>query len=85
MEPKDTDGENKKLDVKMSAEGGTHVPGLCLRPVASLVDVQELLRAGEKNRSVSATSMNEHSSRSHMVLSVYVEVNALCPTAFVFA
>ena len=38
----------------------------------SLDEVTELMELGEQNRSSHATDMNEHSSRSHSMLSVYV-------------
>lgn len=74
VEPRDDTNEAKKLDVKNSPDGGTYVPGLCVTKVASMQDVCDVLRRGESNRSTGATNMNEHSSRSHMVLSVHVQV-----------
>ena len=35
-------------------------------------DVSALISRGKSNRSTYSTNMNEHSSRSHLVLSVYV-------------
>lgn len=40
--------------------------------VSSEKEVLEVLRRGSKNRSVSATNMNDQSSRSHLILSCYV-------------
>jgi kinesin family member C2/C3 len=71
VEPKDETGEDKKLDVKLSPDGGTHVPGLVVAAVRGMDDVVAVLKTGERNRSVGKTNMNEHSSRSHMILSVY--------------
>lgn len=51
---------------------GNHVPGLTCVPVNSLSDVQTLLQTSDKNRSMTATNLNEHSSRSHMMLTVHV-------------
>jgi len=39
--------------------------------VQSMEDVMALLATGERNRSVGCTNMNEHSSRSHMILSIH--------------
>jgi len=44
-------------------------------------DVQRLMDKGKANRSVGATCMNEHSSRSHCILSVYV-CSSPCFNAF---
>ena len=71
LEPKDKAGDDKKLDVKIAPEGGTTVPGMACVQVASMEDVMALLATGERNRSVGCTNMNEHSSRSHMILAVH--------------
>jgi kinesin family protein C2/C3 len=60
-----------RLDVKQDADGGMFVPGLVTAPVCSMADVSALLVRGSANRSTFATNMNEHSSRSHLVLTVY--------------
>ena len=46
------------------------VPGLTKKHVASVGDVESLIALGSRNRATTAHSMNEHSSRSHAVLSV---------------
>ncbi|GAB4839599.1 hypothetical protein Ancab_029122 [Ancistrocladus abbreviatus] len=42
-------------------------------PVRSTSDVIELMRIGHNNRAVSATAMNERSSRSHSVVTIHVQ------------
>eukprot|EP00960_Hanusia_phi_P068778 766933-Hanusia_phi.AAC.1 len=74
LEPLDEKGEEKKLDVKLGQDGGTCVPGVLTSEVASMEQVMHALQRGEQNRSVAGTDMNEHSSRSHMVLTVYTQV-----------
>ena len=51
---------------------GMYVPGLTAMPVNKLEDVIELLGIADVNRSSRGTDMNEHSSRSHMMLTVTV-------------
>jgi hypothetical protein len=70
-----------KLEVKPHPEGGTHVPELTVVPVSCMQDVQRLMEKGKSNRSVGATCMNEHSSRSHCILSVYTESRAVATGA----
>jgi kinesin family protein C2/C3 len=41
--------------------------------VSSIESVNELWLEGSRNRSVASTNMNEHSSRSHLIVSVVVE------------
>jgi len=47
--------------------------GLTKRPVTTIDDVLQVLADGDKNRSVSSTSMNSASSRSHLIFMIYVE------------
>ena len=49
------------------------IPNLTTTPVASTDDVIKTLKYGYKNRATGATNMNEHSSRSHCIVSVYVD------------
>ncbi|KAL7689156.1 putative kinesin-like protein [Plasmopara halstedii] len=52
---------------------GNFVPGLTIVPVQTLEEVFEFIKCGNKNRSTHATDMNEHSSRSHSILSVQLK------------
>lgn len=61
-----------KMDIKEGPQG-LHIPGLRIEPVAKAEDVTNVLQKGKQNRSTFATNMNEHSSRSHLVLTVYVK------------
>lgn len=51
---------------------GIFIPGLAQVPVTSRDDVMALLKKTSKNRSSGVTNMNEHSSRSHLVVQLYV-------------
>ena len=53
-------------------DGSVEVMGLTKVAVETDADINELNRIAGKNRSASATDMNAHSSRSHMLLVVYV-------------
>jgi len=65
-------GARESLTVRAQWEGLSPVDGLSIREVADMTAVQATLQTGKSNRSTFATNMNEHSSRSHLVLSVYV-------------
>ena len=54
--------------------GGVTIAGLSEREVSSIEAVVALTREGTRRRMTAATNMNEHSSRSHMILSFRVEV-----------
>ncbi len=53
-----------------------YVPGLKLEEVKDMSEVTAMIDRGKSNRSTYATNMNEHSSRSHLVLSVYITAGA---------
>ncbi|KAF2324850.1 hypothetical protein GH714_018040 [Hevea brasiliensis] len=56
----------------VSQENGLAVPDASMYPVRSTSDVIELMNIGLNNRAVSATALNERSSRSHSVVSIHV-------------
>jgi kinesin family protein C2/C3 len=64
-------GSREKLEVRQGADGN-YVPGLTAVRVNGLQDVVDLLKVADVNRSQRGTDMNEHSSRSHMMLTVTV-------------
>merc|ERR1712166_690205 len=51
---------------------GVYADGLIERGVAVIEDVQRILKDGDRNRSVAATSMNTDSSRSHLIFTIKV-------------
>lgn len=65
-------GGKASLEIRRNKEGRIEVPSLTREPVDCLEDVIGLLKKGNANRATAATSMNQHSSRSHMVLWVDV-------------
>ena len=60
------------LDVRRGKDGLIEVPGLVKENVSCLEDVMDVLTRGNENRATASTNMNEHSSRSHMILNVKV-------------
>ena len=65
------------LKVQDAAEGGgVRIAGLSEHGVESAEAVYALTRDGMRRRATGSTNMNEHSSRSHMILSFKVEVGA---------
>lgn len=65
-------GGKTSLEIRRSTEGRIEVPNLTKEEVNSIDEVMKILERGNSNRATAATDMNEHSSRSHMVLSVDV-------------
>lgn len=62
---------DEKLEI-LRGEWGNYVPGLTSVPVTKLEDLHALLATADRNRSSGTTKMNEHSSRSHMMLTVNI-------------
>ncbi|KAK7277932.1 hypothetical protein RJT34_22952 [Clitoria ternatea] len=62
----------KKLEIKQAADGTQEVPGLVEAWVHGTEDVWEMLKTGNRVRSVGSTCANELSSRSHCLLRVTV-------------
>lgn len=67
----DESGSEKDLKIRQNATG-MYVEGLTENRVYTVEDVYASLDRGKKNRVTGVTNMNEHSSRSHSVLSVRV-------------
>jgi hypothetical protein len=65
-------GGKASLDIRRNKEGRVEVPDLTKEKVNSIQEVMDLLKRGNSNRATASTDMNEHSSRSHMVLMVDV-------------
>nr|CAB3466110.1 unnamed protein product [Digitaria exilis] len=61
------------LEIKNTSQNGLAVPDASIVPVASTIDVVELMNQGQKNRAVGSTAINDRSSRSHSCLTVHVQ------------
>ena len=68
------DQQGHRIEVHESASDGVHLTGPRLRVhVSSADEVMRLLKQGTRARAVGATNLNEHSSRSHSILTFHVE------------
>lgn len=73
LEPLDASGKPKKLDIKTDpATGASTVPDMKHAGCSSITDVDSLMELAVKNRTSASTSMNQHSSRSHLILTVHI-------------
>ncbi|KAL9190870.1 hypothetical protein ACHAXT_000576 [Thalassiosira profunda] len=62
----------KKLDMRHGEDDTVQVAGLVKEKAGSIPEVLVALERGNSNRAKASTNLNEHSSRSHMVLQVEV-------------
>ncbi|KPI90047.1 putative C-terminal motor kinesin [Leptomonas seymouri] len=66
------DAANTVYEVKQGGPYGTYVTNLKELPVTSPRDIDGIMSTAQTHRSESMTNMNEHSSRSHMLLYIIV-------------
>jgi hypothetical protein len=65
------------LEIRENKRGDIIVPGLTCIQVTTIDQILKLLWDGAKCRSIAATDMNDHSSRSHTVFIVYLQINSI--------
>lgn len=65
--------QNSRLDVKERPDVGVYVKDLSAFVVNNADDMDKIMTMGNKNRSVGATHMNSHSSRSHAIFTITIE------------
>ena len=68
-------GRGPRIELHESPTGGVHLTGSkTLRmPVRSAAQAMRLVDSGNRARATAATNLNEHSSRSHSILTIHVE------------
>jgi kinesin family protein 3/17 len=62
-----------RLELKESSDSGVYVKDLTSFVVKSTSEIDHVMQAGKKNRSVGETLMNQASSRSHSVFTIVIE------------
>ena len=65
---------DKALEVREDPKKGIFVKELTFVTIGNTQDIQKCLDRGNNNRHVGATSMNDKSSRSHSLFTVYLEI-----------
>ncbi|XP_020593930.1 LOW QUALITY PROTEIN: kinesin-like protein KIN-14C [Phalaenopsis equestris] len=67
------DASQKRLGiVSITQSNGLAIPDASMHSVTSTSDVLELMHFGQANRAISATALNQTSSRSHSVVTIHV-------------
>jgi kinesin family member C2/C3 len=65
-------GFRQKINLRQGKKG-VYAEGLNSVEVETATDVENLVKRGNKNRSVGSHNFNEHSSRSHLVVTVQIK------------
>lgn len=66
---------NSKLELKESKDKGIFVKNLSTQTVKNINDINTAMVNGGNHRTVKATNMNEKSSRSHAIFTIYIETS----------
>lgn len=69
--------QSKRLELKERPDTGVYVKDLSSFVTKSIKEIEHVMNVGNQNRSVGATNMNEHSSRSHAIFIITVECSEL--------
>ncbi|KAG5458900.1 MAG: kinesin-related protein, partial [Olpidium bornovanus] len=68
-------GANNKLEIKERSDIGVYVKDISSFVVKDVAEMEKLMTAGNKNRSVGFTEMNARSSRSHSIFTITIEAS----------
>ncbi|KAL7398246.1 hypothetical protein ABVT39_006715 [Epinephelus coioides] len=67
----------RRLELRERPDTGVYVKDLSSFVTKSVREIEHVMNVGNQNRSVGATNMNEHSSRSHAIFVITVECSEL--------
>lgn len=73
------------IKIHEDAGGGIYVVGVTMRPIASVHDALQCLRAGALSRTTASTQMNTQSSRSHAIFTLHIKQQRLVKIEVWFA
>ena len=62
-----------KHELKEDPDKGVFVKGLTMQVTKTISDVEKVISMGDKNRTVGQTKMNDKSSRSHSIFTIFIE------------
>ena len=66
---------SKKIEIREDAKGNMHMPSVDYFTVKGYSDIVKIIETGKNNRSVGCTNINEYSSRSHCIVTIYIHCN----------
>jgi kinesin family protein 3/17 len=69
----------KKLDLKENEKKVVYVKDLEIITVKNVSDIEKLMNKGMTMRKTGATAMNDNSSRSHSIFTIYIETSEDVP------
>lgn len=72
--------QSLRFELKEKPDTGVFVKDLSTSVCKSAVEIQQLMNVGNQNRTIGATNMNEHSSRSHAIFLITIEMGSIGDT-----
>lgn len=69
--------QSLRFELKEKPDTGVFVKDLSTSVCKSAVEIQQLMNTGNQNRTIGATNMNEHSSRSHAIFLITIEMGSI--------
>lgn len=72
--------QSLRFELKEKPDIGVFVKDLSTSVCKSAVEIQQLMNTGNQNRTIGATNMNEHSSRSHAIFLITIEMGSIGDT-----
>ncbi|KAL2103506.1 hypothetical protein ACEWY4_000374 [Coilia grayii] len=69
--------QSRRLELKERPDTGVYVKDLSSFVTKSVREIEHVMNVGNQNRSVGATNMNEHSSRSHAIFVITIECSEM--------
>ena len=76
--------QSQRLELKESPDRGVYVKDLSSFVTKNTNEIEHVMNVGNQNRSVGATNMNEHSSRSHAIFIITIECGEVLKNFWVF-
>lgn len=71
----DQNNNKRKLEIKENPNTGVYIKDCQIKIAQSELDLEKVLKDGNKNKSMGETLMNRDSSRSHCIFTIYVETS----------
>ncbi|XP_076285270.1 kinesin-like protein 68D [Lasioglossum baleicum] len=72
--------QSLRFELKEKPDTGVFVKDLSTSVCKSAAEIQQLMNMGNQNRTIGATNMNEHSSRSHAIFLITIEMGSIDDT-----
>ncbi|XP_069693014.1 kinesin-like protein KIF3B isoform X2 [Periplaneta americana] len=69
--------QTKKYELREKTDIGVYVKDLSSFVCKSIKEIEQVMNIGNQNRKIGATNMNEHSSRSHTIFMITIEMSGI--------